>query len=227
MLLPELEAHIPRTNRLCRLPNIPRRAIRSTKVDAHLRLQVALQPTEIPARRDFIPHGGKQPLEVGSPEIGAGLELGEGIEGVADGVEGDVEGGVDVEFLGEVGVDAEEGFVCFFAVGVLGGLGFERGEQGLEPFEGGGVFANPDEFDALETFRGVGPGAEMPDVFEDAGPGGHADAGADQDGDLVVEYILCWGTVGTVDTELGHLLAVLKRDLVHAHGIQSVVFLGL
>ena len=67
----------------------------------------------------------------------------------------------------------------------------------------------------------------MPDVLEDAGPGRHSDACADQDGDLVVEDILRGGPVRAVDAERRHLLAVLERDLIHAHGIQGVVFFGL
>ena len=70
----------------------------------------------------------------------------------------------------------------------------------MEPFKGGGILADPDELDTLETFGWVGTGAEMPDVLEDASPGGHADAGTDQDGNLVVEDILCRGTVRAIDT---------------------------
>ena len=138
MLLPEFEADVPRLDRLARPLDIPRGDIRSTEVDPDLGLQVPFQPAQIPPGRNLIPHGGEQALEVRASEVGAGFEFRQGVDGGADGVEGDVEGGVDVEFLGEVGVDAQELVVVFFAAvrGGLGGLRFEAGEEGLEPFEG-------------------------------------------------------------------------------------------
>ena len=67
----------------------------------------------------------------------------------------------------------------------------------------------------------------MPDVLEDGGPGRDPDAGADQDGDLVLEHVLGRSAVGSVDADLRHLLPGLERDLVHAHGVHLVVELGL
>lgn len=67
----------------------------------------------------------------------------------------------------------------------------------------------------------------MPDVLEDGGPGSDADAGADEDGDFVVEDVLGGGAVGPVDTEGGHFLAVLQGDFVHAEGVEAFEVFGL
>lgn len=86
----------------------------------------------------------------------------------------------------------------------------------MEPFEARRVLADPDEFDAAEAARGVGGCAQVPDVFEDAGPGGDADARADEDGDFVVEDVFGGGAVRAVDADRRHGLVVLQRDLVDA-----------
>lgn len=66
-------------------------------------------------------------------------------------------GGVYVEFLGEIGVDFEEFDVVGIGdVGGFGGLFFEGEEEGLELFEGVGVFVDLDEFDMVEMGGGVG-----------------------------------------------------------------------
>jgi len=123
-------------------------------------------------------------------------------------------------------VDAEE-LRRTLRVGCGGGLGFEAGEQRLEPFEGGGVLADPDELDAAQPGGRVGPAAQVPDAFENGGPGRDADAGADEDGDLVVEDVFGGGAVGAVDAQARHGLPVLQRDLVHTHGVEGVVVFGL
>lgn len=75
-------------------------------------------------------------------------------------------------------MDAQE--LCTALVGGSGGgLGFEGGEEGLEPFERRGILADPDELDTAETTGRIRPGAQVPDVFEDGGPGRDAYAGAD------------------------------------------------
>ena len=61
----------------------------------------------------------------------------------------------------------------------------------------------------------------MPDVLQDRGPGCHADAGTDEDGDFVFEDVFGGGSVRPVDAEGGHHLSVLEGDFVHAHGIEA------
>ena len=226
MFLPKLESDIFRTTSLGRRPNIPCRPTGSADVHTDIRPQRPLQSRHVRLIGQAIPHGAEQPLEIGPTEIRPRPELGERIDVGADGVEVDVGGGVRVEFLGEVGVDAEE-LGATDAVCGGGGLGFERGEQGLEPLEGAGVLGDPDELDAAQTLGRVRPAAQVPDVLEDRGPGCDADAGADQHGDLVVEYVFGWRPVRPVDPQLRHLLPVLQRDLVHAHRVKAVVFFGL
>ena len=75
----------------------------------------------------------------------------------------------------------------------------------MEPFEAGSIFADPDELDTAKAARRMRRLAEIPDVFEDRSPGGDANAGADKDGDLVVEDILSGGAVRAIDTDFGHL----------------------
>jgi len=89
----------------------------------------------------------------------------------------------------------------------------------LEPFEGAGVFADPDEFYSSQSSWRVGAGAEVVDVFQDAGPGCDADACADEHCDFVVEDIFCGGAVGAIDADGGHFLSVLQGDFIHAHRI--------
>ena len=230
MLFPEpkpdilpLGINIPR-----RLPDIPRRGIRSAEIDSDVGFQVPFQATHIAPVQDAILHRREQLLEVRAAKVRARLELREGIDVRADAVEVDVGGGVEVEALGEVGVDAEElGRGRRRRVGGFGALGFEAGEEGLEPFEGGGVFADPDELDAAETARRVGGRTEVPDVFEDGRPGSDANASADEDSDFVVEDVFGGGTVRAVDADGGHFLPVLQGHFVHAHRVEGVVFFGL
>lgn len=67
----------------------------------------------------------------------------------------------------------------------------------------------------------------MVDGLENRGPWGHTNTGTDEDSDFILEDVFGGSSVGTVDTERRHLLAVLQRNLVHAHGIQLIVKLGL
>lgn len=189
--------------------------------------QVLLEPADVGAAGDAVPERGEQFPEIGAAEVGAGLQLGQGVEGGADAVEVDVGGLVHVEALGEVGVDAEEVRPGAGVGRRRQGLLFERGEERLEPSEGGGVFADPDEFHAAEAARRVRARAQVPDVFEDRGPGRDADAGADENGDFVVEDVFGGGAVGPVDANWWHRLPVGERDFVHALGVEGVVVFGL
>lgn len=67
----------------------------------------------------------------------------------------------------------------------------------------------------------------MPDVLEDSSPGCNTDTCSNQDSDFVVEDIFSGCSVGTVDLESGHGLAILESDFVHSHGIDIVVEFGL
>lgn len=107
------------------------------------------------------------------------------------------------------------------------GLFLQGGEQCLEPFKGACVFADPDKLDSAKTCGRVGRVAQVPDVFENGGPGCNTDTCADEDGDFVFKDVLCWCTVWSVDAQAGHLLAVLEGDFVHAHGIDAVVEFSL
>lgn len=113
------------------------------------------------------------------------------------------------------------------AVRAAEGLGFERGEERLKPFEGGSVFADPDEFDTAETLGRVGAETEVVDGLENRGPRCYTNTSTDEDSDFVLEDVFCGGSIGSIDLEAGHSLAVLKRNLVHAHGVELIVQLRL
>ncbi len=145
-----------------------------------------------------------------------------------DAVEHDVLLRVHVELLREIGVDLQEfDAVAAGDAGGLGALRLERGEERLEPLEGARVLAHPDELDAAQAGRRVRAVAQVPDVLQDRGPRGDADTRADEDGDLVLEYVLRRGTIRSIDSQGRHLLPVLQRHLVHTHGINALVQLGL
>lgn len=200
----------------------------TAEVNTDCRPRVALQAVDIRPVQNAIPHRCEQLVEVRPAKVRARLQLGQGVDRGTHGVEHDVVRSVDVELLGEVGVDLEE--LDAGASGDLGSLGallLERGQQGVEPLEGARVLAHPQELDAAEARGRVGAVAQMPYVLEDGGPWRHTDTGTDQDGDLVVEHVFGGGAVGPVDLDRGHLLTVLQSDLVHAHGVDSFVQLGL
>jgi hypothetical protein len=68
---------------------------------------------------------------------------------------------------------------------------------------------------------------EVVDGLENRSPGCDTDTGSDEHGDFVLEDVFGGRSVGSVDAESRHLLAVLESDLVHAHGVELVVELGL
>jgi hypothetical protein len=222
MLLPELKVHLLARSLLTRHLDIPRRNTGPAKVHTHLRPQRALQPIHIGTIQNAIAHATQQAREIRASKVRATLELGEGIFVGTDGVEHNVLRGVDVHFLRQVRVDAQE----LVAVGPAG-LCFERGEEGLEPLEGRRVLAHPDELDAAQALGRVGRQAQVVDGLEDGRPGRNADTGTNQDGNFVLEDVFGGRAVGAVNLERGHLLAVLEGDFVHAHGVELVVEFGL
>ena len=66
----------------------------------------------------------------------------------------------------------------------------------------------------------------MPDVFQNGGPRRDADAGADEDGNLVFKDVFRGRTVRAVDAQARHLGAGLQRDFVHAVWIDLVIEFG-
>lgn len=132
VLLPELEVHLLTCRFLTRLLDIPGRNVRPAEVHTDIRLQRALQPVHVRAVQQAVAHAAQQAGKVRTTEVGPGLELGEGILVGADRIEDNVLRGVGVHFLRQVGVDAQE----LVAIRRAAGLGFQRREEGLEPFEG-------------------------------------------------------------------------------------------
>ena len=226
VFLPESEPDIPRTRRFASSLDTPRCGTGTAEIHSDIRPQCTFETAHVSLIGETIAHSAKEALEIRTTKICSGLEFGEGIDLGANGVEVDVGGGVAVELLGEVCVDAKE----FRPAGrCRGGCGlcFEGGEECLEPFEGGGVFADPDELDTTETLGWVGSTAQVPDVFEDGGPGSDTDTCSDEDGDFVVEHIFGGSSIWAIDAELGHLLAILKGNFVHAHRVEAVIGFGL
>lgn len=227
MFLPEAKPHLPPRRILGRPLDIPGGGVGPAEIHPDVRLQAALQPADVRAVHDAVAHGAEEAVEIGAAEIGAGAEFGERVLGGADAVEVDVGGGVNVHLLGEIGVDPQELRARARVSGRGLGLLLQAAEQRLEPFEARRVLADPDELDAAEAARRVRARAQVPDVLEDAGPGGDADAGADEHGDFVVEDVFRRGAVGSVDADARHGLVVLQRDFVDARRVEVVKFLGL
>jgi hypothetical protein len=67
----------------------------------------------------------------------------------------------------------------------------------------------------------------MPNVFENRCPGCDANAGADEHGDFVVEYIFGGCTIWSIHTDRGHGLSVLEGNFVHAVGVETFKIFGL
>ena len=127
MFLPKPKPHIRARHPGTRLPDIPRRRVRSTKVDADIRPQLLFQPADIAPGQQPVPQRAEQLGEIGTAEVRARLQLRQGIEGGADAVEIDVGGLVNVQPLGEVSVDPKE-FQTRAGPGGRGdGLRFEGG----------------------------------------------------------------------------------------------------
>lgn len=125
MLLPELEVDLLAGGLLASLLDVSGSDAGTAEIDADVGLETALEAVDVSAVDDSVAQGTEELAEVRAAKVGAALELGEGIFIGADGVEDDVVCGVDVDLLGEVGVDAQE------LVAVVGGsaeiLGLERG----------------------------------------------------------------------------------------------------
>lgn len=165
MFLPEPKPHLPTRRLLSRPLDIPRRRIRPAEINPHIRFQTPLQPADIRTIHNAIPHGTEKPLEIRSAEISPRCQFREGIFGDTDAVEVDVCRGIKIQALREIGVDSQEFRAGAGIRGCVLGLGFKAAEKSLEPFEGAGVLADPDEFDSSEACWRVGAGTEMPDVF--------------------------------------------------------------
>lgn len=228
MLLPKREVNIRRRSLLTRLLDPPRRLTRSAKVHPNIRPHRALQTIHVRAIHNTLTNPRQQAMKVRPPKVRARLQLSERIDVRANTIQHDVLRGIRIEALRQIRVNAQElGAGGARDASSLKGLRLERGKQSLEPLEASGVLADPDELDAAQALGRVGAVAEMPDVLEDSGPGGDADAGADEDGDFVVEDVFGGGAVGAVDAESRHLLPVLEGHFVHPVGVDAVVELGL
>lgn len=223
MLFPEFKLDVVSRSALSRIPDLSSHSIRTTEVDAYLLGRDSLQTgfRHVRLIKESIPHIGKETRPVRTTEIGSTLQLRERIEILPHGIEVDVRCHVLVHVLREVHVDAQE-FDTILEQGVGGRLGFQRGKEVVEPFEVFRVSADPDEFDSAEALGPVGSAAQVPDILQDRGPGGDADSGADEDGDLIAEDVFGWCAVGAVDADFGHCLPVLEGDLVHSHGVEAI-----
>jgi hypothetical protein len=223
MLLPELEVDLLARRLLTRALDIASRNIGSAEVHSDFGAERAFQAVHVGTVKDAVAHTAQEALEVRAAKVCSRFEFGEGILVCANRVEDNVLRRVGIHFLRQVCVDAQE----LVAVAAAEGLRFERGEQRLEPFERRSVFADPDELDAAETLGRVGAQAEVVDGLENRGPGCDTNTGTDEDGDFVLEDVLSGRSVRSVNLEAGHLLTVLQRNFVHAHGVKLVVQLGL
>lgn len=196
---------------------------RTAEVDTNGCPVCTLQAIQVCPVQDTVPHPQEELVKVRPAKVRARLQLSERVDFGTNGVENNVVGCVNVQLLGQVGVDLQElhagaaGQACR-----LDTLLLEGGEQGLEPLEGARVLAHPDELDTAKTTGRIGAVAQMPYVLEDGCPGCDTDTGTDQNRDFVLKDVLCRGTVRAIDADRWHLLAVLQGHLVHAHRVDSL-----
>ena len=149
MLFPKSEPHPFGHRRLTRLPDLPCRRIWPTKVHTHIR-PLPSQPihprTHIAAIQNPIPHPQEQLLKIRTSKIRPRIQLRQRILLLPNAIEHDVLRRVKVNPRSQIRMYPQE--VLRVPRGrVLQGLGLERGQKRLKPFEGGGVFAHPDELD--------------------------------------------------------------------------------
>ena len=234
MLLPKLKLHVPTRNFLTSTADLLRRSVRPTEIHPYVSFFPPLlfrplleAPAKVRAIVDALSHRREQLHEIRSSKIRPRGQSGERIFPLAYGVEIDISRVIGVELLREISMDAKEFRTGAGVRSRVQGLLFEAGKQHLEPLEGFGVLADPDEFNALEAHGRIRSCAEVEDVLEDAGPGCDADPGAYQHGDLIVENVFCGRAVRAIDADGGHFLVWHESDFVHAHGVEGIVFFRL
>src|SRR5256885_350527 len=67
----------------------------------------------------------------------------------------------------------------------------------------------------------------MPNILQDGCPGCNTNTCADQHGDFIFEDVLGGGTIGPVNTQFWHGLAVLQSNFVHSVRIEAFKILRL
>lgn len=67
----------------------------------------------------------------------------------------------------------------------------------------------------------------MPDVLQNGSPRRDSNPSTDEDGNFILKHIFGGCSIGSIDPQRRHLHAVSKCDLVHAHRVETIVFLGL
>jgi hypothetical protein len=67
----------------------------------------------------------------------------------------------------------------------------------------------------------------MPDVLQNRSPRCNTNTSTDKDCDFIVKHVLSRGTIGAIDAERWHVLAILECHLVDTRRINTVIQLGL
>lgn len=80
----------------------------TTEVNTDVRPHVTFESVQVRPIQDSFPHTGEQPSEIRTAEVGACLEFGKGVNIRANTVQDNVLRGIEIEFLGEVGVDSQK-----------------------------------------------------------------------------------------------------------------------
>lgn len=227
MLLPEPKPDILPRYLSCGSPDISRRRVRPAKVHPDVRPQTAVQPPDVTPVQDPAADRLEQAFEVRAAEVGAAAELRQRVHRVAHAVDVNVRHRVRVQLLRQVRVDPEELGPAPRTGRRVGRLRLQRRQELLEPFKRARVLAHPDKLHPAQAAGRVRRSPEIVNVLENRRPWGHADAGADEHRDFVFKHVFRRRPVRAVDADLGHDLPLLIGNLVHAVGVESVVFLRL
>jgi hypothetical protein len=222
VLLPKLKLDLTHSSLLARLLDISRRHVRPAKVHSHLTLTASIQPRQIILIKNTLSHPHQQPIEIRPTKIRPRRQLRQRILISPHGIENNILRRIGVNPLRKIRVNPQKLLLRSRARHAQT-LRFKRRQQSLEPFERRRVFADPDELDSAQTPWRVRRQAHVPDILKNRCPGRDADAGADEDGDFVLEDVFCRGAVRAVDAEFGHHLAILQGHFVHSHGVEFVV----
>ena len=145
MFLPKSKPDLLTRDRFRRILDVSGCSRWAAEVDAHVRPDARrVKARHIGMVKETVTHCSKESLEVGSAKVRTRLQLCQRIELHAHRVQVNIRRSVGVQSLREVYVDSEE-FRPTHRCSGCSRLVFETGEEGLEPFKGRCVPADPDE----------------------------------------------------------------------------------
>lgn len=188
----------------------------ATEVGSDLGLQLRLAARDILTSLNSLAHLTVNAHPVGATEHGTGAEESQGIVLGSGVVDCNVPQHVLADLLGKVDVDTKE-------VGIgLRSLDFLQ--KTLEPTEGRGITADPEEFHAAKNTE-IAALLSVPNVLQDGCERSDTNSCTDQDSDLGVEDVFSGSTVGTVDAYTGKRAGPVNLNEISTRQSVALLFL--